>query len=825
MKKSLSILLAIVMIFSLTACGGKTDDKTTEPTTTVAGSTEATTGEEAEKPADDDSVSTLEKDAQADHYTYRLAWANGPVNWNPHTWEMNTDSSFMGYLTTPMVYSTFDEENPGEWKWSFSAATAIDDITEEFADKAKYEVPEDADYGRVFRIRLNEHAKWEDGTPINADTYVYSTQQLLNHEMKNYRANTFIEGSTAIYNAKAYFDNDKAGKPIYKDYSDEAPEGTEFFATFKLPVKFFRGKTAEAIHGDDKHKEKFTVDGTDLIEKYKDVEKIELTDEVKAELNGIAANFESTKEDPWKEFVIYDTGEVSPETPWEDVGFVKTGEYEFLYITTGPVERFYVLNSFGGNWIVHEEMYEESKEKIEDLVGSKYGTTMDTTMSYGPYKLASFEKDKQIKLVKNENWVGFHDGNHEGQYKADAVILDIIEDKATRLQRFQQGLADYTGLSSDDLEIYKMSERVRYTDETYTPRLVFATSLESLQALDTEKGGGKRVVMNNRNFRKALSLSFDREKYTREATSGHKPVYYLFNRLYYYNMANDPNSVYRDTPEAKKAILDVYDMEYTDDNVDEMFDRITGRDVGQAKELFQQAFEEVVAAGLYTEGEMVPIEIMVSPSALSPQHIKQQELLQEFVNETSAGTPFEGKIKIEFQFGDPKQFESIALGRIMAMYGSWGGAAFYPFIIIQPYTNPNFMGGLEKINESNGWNPSEEELTIKVFNENNEEVEETHTLQQWAQIILDGKYSNGRKFMKTKLTILAALERTVLSAYQCIPMSAVTSASMLSYKVDYKLDDYHIMYGFGGFRHLQFNYDDAEWAEYVKENNGELNYE
>ncbi len=33
------------------------------------------------------------------------------------------------------------------------------------------------------------------------------------------------------------------------------------------------------------------------------------------------------------------------------------------------------------------------------------------------------------------------------------------------------------------------------------------------------------------------------------------------------------------------------------------------------------------------------------------------------------------------------------------------------------------------------------------------------------------------------------------------------------------------MYGFGGFRLLQYDYTDAEWAEYVSSQNGALNYE
>lgn len=757
-------------------------------------------------------------------YTYREVWAAGPLNWNPHSWENSGDRSFMSFLATPLVDTEMDGE-PGKWKWIFVAADNIQDITATFADKAKYEIPEDAKEGRVFQVDLNKSLKWETGEPITAEDYVYSMKLLLDPEMKNYRSNTYLDGATAIYNAKGYFANDKAGKPVYKEYEEgKTPANAKLMFTLTDSVVFF-GEPATNYYKQEKHKGKFVVNGVDLVEKYKASDYFEVTDEAKVDMVAIAKGFGDNNPESWKEFCVYDTGEKYKETPWDSVGIVKTGEHQFLYITAQSTLMFDMLAGFSGEgWLVHKKTYEDNIKTVEKLKASSYGTDASNTVSFGPYKLASYEKDKQMRLVRNPNWFGYSDEKCKGWYQADAVTIDIIENHATTLQRFGQGLVDTVSINSDDIEKYKKSTRLLFTDETYTDRFIFATSDDALQSRDAEKGGGKRIVMKYRDFRKALSLCIDREKYCREATSGFKPAFFLLNNLYYYDMAHDPNSVYRNSYYGKKAILDLYGFDSSKANADANYAKITGRDIETAKQLFTSAFEQAVKDGVYKKGEEVPIEIMASPSELTPQHIKQQDLIQEFVNEGSKGTPFEGCIKIKYESGDPERYKNVATGKNMAIRGAWGGAAFYPYSSIRVYTNPTYMGGLAKINESNGWNPSKEKLTIKIDKVDGTTYEDTRTFEEWSSALNgDGEFASAPG--TEKLQILAALENGVLSTYQCIPLGSYTVAELVSYKIDYQTDVYNIMYIYGGFKHYKFNYTDAEWDEYVKKNQGQLNYE
>ena len=148
-------------------------------------------------------------------------------------------------------------------------------------------------------------------------------------------------------------------------------------------------------------------------------------------------------------------------------------------------------------------------------------------------------------------------------------------------------------------------------------------------------------------------------------------------------------------------------------------------------------------------------------------------------------------------------------------YGAWGGAAFYPFRNFQVYMDPDKYS----INEAACYDPKTETLTISVNG-----VPVTKTWQAWSNSMIgSGEYSGAD--MQTKLSILAALEEKFLATYYRIPLCSTTECSLLSYQVEHYTENYNIMYGFGGIRLMQYNYDDREWAGFIKEFGGKLEYE
>ena len=152
-------------------------------------------------------------------YTYKDAVVVMSNNWNPHTYQTTDESYPIDFITSGLYGFYFndnsDEAHTVEGKDPYDgyvilpemAASMPVDVTAaikaQFPDK--YNIPEGADAGYAYTIDLNPNAKWENGDVINADTYVWSMQQLLNPDYLNYRAVDYFEGDFAIANADKYY--------------------------------------------------------------------------------------------------------------------------------------------------------------------------------------------------------------------------------------------------------------------------------------------------------------------------------------------------------------------------------------------------------------------------------------------------------------------------------------------------------------------------------------------------------------------------------------------------------------------------------------------
>ncbi|MCE5236499.1 MAG: ABC transporter substrate-binding protein [Clostridiaceae bacterium] len=826
MKKWLSQLLAVMMVLSVllavAAC-----QPTTQPGNTAA-------------PGDSSAPVDTSTPAETPTYTYNSVMGASPINWNPHAWQMDNEDWLRPYITAPFIDISIAPDGVN-YEWVYEAATAITDITATFADKDAWGITETEN--RVYQIDLNPDVCWEDGTPINADSYIYSMQQLLDPAMKNYRANSYFVGDAALQNAQAYYNNDKAGQPMWADNSTDGTALVHEYSTWVLgadgqytaadgtALRFALTAPSNYLGGDALGDySQYFEESYAALEALADADgMVPVTDETIGLLKGFITSDDwgNEPESNLAYYAVYQNG-VYEVTPWEKVGLLKTGEYQLTYILQDPTTWFYFAVASTSTWLVNEKLYEANKKTVESLVATDYCTSAETTMSFGPYKIVSFEVDKQFVLDRNENWYGYKDGKHEGQYMTDMVKVDIIGDHNTQLQLFNQGKLDEVDLTSDDMPTYRMSDYLLKTDETFTMRFIFATSLESLTSLEDEAGdGANKRILSYDDFRKAISFSIDRARFAAEATSAFKPAYFLLNNLYYYNIENDAESQYRNTTQAKEAVLRIYGIEYgagkTYATVDEAYAAVTGYDVEAAKALFQSVYEKAIADGLYTDGQAINITCMCSAaSSLTADDTRQQDLLNEFVTAATKGTGLEGKITFKFMSGSSSRYDDVASGKVEMIRGAWGGAAFYPFSTIRVYCEPDYMGGLAKIHESNGWDPTKEKLTI-TYDFNHDGTAETveQTFQYWAKSINDGTYADP----EDKLAILSWLESGIVMAGQCIPVATYTTGSLFSKQIQFATLTYNIMYDYGGIRLMTYNYSDAEWDKYVADQGGTLNYE
>ena len=178
MKKQLAFVLVLAVVLSLAACGSA-QQVTDEPTAQASSSA----APEPQAPPE---------------YVYKDAVASLSANWNPHTLRSAGDAYPLQFISAGLYSFVYrDASHPQEDEEGFAsfavmpemAAEMPADVTAEAkAEWPEFGIPENAAAGYAFRIALNPQAVWQDGTPINADTYVGSMQRLLDPALMNYRA-------------------------------------------------------------------------------------------------------------------------------------------------------------------------------------------------------------------------------------------------------------------------------------------------------------------------------------------------------------------------------------------------------------------------------------------------------------------------------------------------------------------------------------------------------------------------------------------------------------------------------------------------------------
>ena len=507
-----------------------------------------------------------------------------------------------------------------------------------------------------------------------------------------------------------------------------------------------------------------------------------------------------------------------------DVGVIKTGDYELVFVYVTPVDQweYYVPYSLTSTYLVYPELWESCKTYFDsngtkvnadsaDIanITTNYCTTAETTMSYGPYRMSYFELDKQITLERNDNWYGYKDGKHTGQYQTDIISIQVIGEQATALLAFQNGEIDGVSLVAADMAKYGSSDYIRYTPQSYTTKLTFNTDVTKTSERGTQ-------IMCNPTFRKAFSLAIDRNKFATSYTAAGSAGYGLLNYLYVY----DPftGAAYRDTDGAKEALVRLYGLTYGDDgdfdDLDEAYEAITGYDPVQAKALMAQAYDECVSSGLYDGSSKVELELRVYQG--DDVYVQMFNYLKGALEDACKGTGFEGKVTMTMTV-DADYYETNYSGGADMIFTTWGGAAYSPWsMLYQSYCDASDGSGQQM---EYGFDTSAIKVTMTL-----DDKDYTASLQDWAKwassdtavTIKSGDGSSsllafGEYDSETKAKIYGKLEYAYLSFFATTSLYYRNVGSLVSQKGDYPLTTYVDMVGFGELRFYTYDYDDEAW--------------
>ena len=829
MKKALALLLVVIMALAVFAACKKNPTPGPADTTPAPDKTEGTEPAENTEPP-------MEEPQDYTYNTYSTSLGN---NWNPHTWETNADDAILGYLSSPFCTMQAENTEDGIYQWVYEMATEINDVTATHQeDLTKYAVnigdadPSTITEGYVFEIKLNPNAKWEDGTPINADSYITSMKYLLDPEMLNYRANLYYAGESAVAGGNAYYYSRTEGYWVPVDSLGFESNQAALDAGVKLAIDMHNfwglaGCKDEA--------------GNEC------PQWVEITDETKYRDEAVEEGKDGdwiSAADIWADYAAYfDAADYAQYcAAWKvndnmnvdfesTVGCYKVDDYTINYVCENKIDFNYFLTSCTSTWLVYEPYYTQGFDTTGKLKTTNYGTDMSNTMSYGPYKLESLQKDKQIVFTQNPNWYGWEEqpngalisktpykvnGESVQRYQTTRIVIDVMDDDAAK-QAFLKGELTEWAPTPEDLPDYAASEQLYKAEETYTMSFFFHTKLEDLKIMDESKGNTNSVVLSNVNFRKAFSFAINRDEWV-TATAGFKPSFGLMNDLYHYDFYNDPTSSYRSSEPAMQAICDLYGVQYGEGTpyatLKDAYKSINGYNLTLAQELMKQACDELVADGLYKAGDPIVIRIGYKKGALDSADNKQVELMNKYINAAAEGSGF-GHITLEALGNINDRYGDTAKGEYAIGYGAWGGAALYPFRNFQVYCDTEQYS----IHEAGCWDPSTETFTINV---NGEDV--TMTWQEWSRSMIGaGRFAGESNDVKLQIT--AAMEKAYLEFYYRIPLATSTTCSLLAYKAKYITPDYNLAYGWGGLELMTYNYSDTEWTEFVASQGGILNYQ
>ncbi|MBQ4166701.1 MAG: hypothetical protein II590_00680 [Clostridia bacterium] len=829
MKKALALLLVVIMALAVFAACKKNPTPGPADTTPAPDKTEGTEPAENTEPP-------MEEPQDYTYNTYSTSLGN---NWNPHTWETSADDAILGYLSSPFCTMQAENTEDGIYQWVYEMATEINDVTATHQeDLTKYAVnigdadPSTITEGYVFEIKLNPNAKWEDGTPINADSYITSMKYLLDPEMLNYRANLYYAGESAVAGGNAYYYSRTEGYWVPVDSLGFESNQAALDAGVKLAIDMHNfwglaGCKDEA--------------GNEC------PQWVEITDETKYRDEAVEEGKDGdwiSAADIWADYAAYfDAADYAQYcAAWKvndnmnvdfesTVGCYKVDDYTINYVCENKIDFNYFLTSCTSTWLVYEPYYTQGFDTTGKLKTTNYGTDMSNTMSYGPYKLESLQKDKQIVFTQNPNWYGWEEqpngalisktpykvnGESVQRYQTTRIVIDVMDDDAAK-QAFLKGELTEWAPTPEDLPDYAASEQLYKAEETYTMSFFFHTNLEDLKIMDESKGNTNSVVLSNVNFRKAFSFAINRDEWV-TATAGFKPSFGLMNDLYHYDFYNDPTSSYRSSEPAMQAICDLYGVQYGEGTpyatLKDAYKSINGYNLTLAQELMKQACDELVADGLYKAGDPIVIRIGYKKGALDSADNKQVELMNKYINAAAEGSGF-GHITLEALGNINDRYGDTAKGEYAIGYGAWGGAALYPFRNFQVYCDTEQYS----IHEAGCWDPSTETFTINV---NGEDV--TMTWQDWSRSMIGaGRFAGESNDVKLQIT--AAMEKAYLEFYYRIPLATSTTCSLLAYKAKYITPDYNLAYGWGGLELMTYNYSDTEWTEFVASQGGILNYQ
>lgn len=224
----------------------------------------------------------------------------------------------------------------------------------------------------------------------------------------------------------------------------------------------------------------------------------------------------------------------------EELGVEATDDKTLVVKLAHPVPFFESLMAFPSFYPMNE--------KFMDEVGENYGTSPETLVSNGAFKITSYEPaTTKIELVKNDE---YYDANN---VQLSGINYQVIKDSQQAMLSYQNGDLDVVTLAGEQVDLFKDDPEFLNNQDGYVWYVSPNTKVKGLE---------------NSKLRKAIALSFNKEAIANTALKdGSIPANFIVPK----DLATGPDG--KDFRETAATFLE-YDMD-------------------EAKKLFEEAKDEL----------------------------------------------------------------------------------------------------------------------------------------------------------------------------------------------------------------------------------------
>lgn len=297
---------------------------------------------------------------------------------------------------------------------------------------------------------------------------------------------------------------------------------------------------------------------------------------------------------------------------WDTVGIKQVDDYSFVFTYKDEIKLWDVEYAMSGFLYtpIHKATWEACLS--EDRTSTSYGTSMDTFMASGAYKLSYWEKGKEYRFTKNDQYFVWNENAENVQVRRPAYenySYVIVKDSNAALELFKAGQLDVTSVPAAAYEDFKDWPSQKFSPGATSFRL--SVNRMSQAELDSKFGAGSwdaKEILQEDDFMWALYFGMDREGVQAITKTSTAWASYFTDAYSIVTPTEEGvgSATYRQTEWGQKVYTGL-----SDDDYDLLYDDL-GYAPALAKEFYIYALDSMLAKGVFAEGEAYTVEIEIA---------------------------------------------------------------------------------------------------------------------------------------------------------------------------------------------------------------------